>query len=80
MARIQKYIERCYGDLNSEILTDHRVPSEMSLVSPSLSNTVYPTTPVIYTNYPLPAHALLFDIISSSAKNMGCGIPGILSP
>ncbi|KAI8343987.1 hypothetical protein BC941DRAFT_407468 [Chlamydoabsidia padenii] len=84
MTRIMKFIDRCFNDLDSAILSDHHVPSEMSLISStsSVSSTSSHNDgggPVVYTKYPLPAHALLYDIINSSVKNIGLDSSGISS-
>ncbi|CAO3598502.1 unnamed protein product [Absidia cylindrospora] len=75
---------RLLNSLDGVIAMDNKVPSDMeptpAEMTPPLSASFIDVTsnglgsrinPAIYTRYPLPGHALLFDLVSSTANDIG---------
>ncbi|ORZ17642.1 hypothetical protein BCR42DRAFT_412220 [Absidia repens] len=85
--RLLNHISRLLNSLDGVIAMDNKVPSDMAPapteMTPPLSSSFIEATsnglstrinPAVYTRYPLPGHALLFDLVSSTANDIGMSL------
>ncbi|CAO3595211.1 unnamed protein product [Absidia cylindrospora] len=74
---IVKHLSRCLEELDSAALSDHQQPTSSSILrdhptSQSGHDDIHLS---FYANSPFPGNALVFDIVSSCAKDLGVDIP-----